>query len=52
MRKTEEAQFKLRLPTDLKVWLEEKAIGNQRSLSGEIKYRLEQGRQEEQREAA
>lgn len=46
------AQFKLRLPTDLKAWLMDKAKGNRRSLGGEIEYRLERSRQEEQREAA
>lgn len=52
MSKREEAQFKLRLPADLKAWLKEKATGNKRSLSGEIEYRLEQDRLEEQQEAA
>lgn len=35
-------QTPVRLPADLKRWLQHEAIDNHRSLNGEIVYRLEQ----------
>lgn len=34
----------VRLPAELKSWLQHKAVDNHRSLGGEIAYRLEQSR--------
>lgn len=42
---TEDAQFKLRLPLDLKEFIEAEAKANYRTINGEVLYRLEQGRQ-------
>jgi hypothetical protein len=42
--------FGLRLPTELKAWLQEQANKNHRSLNGEITKRLEDSRREERRE--
>lgn len=44
------APFGLRLPPDLKAWLQEQADKNHRSLNGEITKRLEDSRREERRE--
>lgn len=41
--------FGLRLPPDLKAWLQEQADKNHRSLNGEITKRLEDSRREERR---
>ncbi|MEW9272407.1 Arc family DNA-binding protein [Gluconobacter oxydans] len=38
-------QFKLRLPADLKAWVEESAKHNQRSLNAEIVFLLNEARQ-------
>lgn len=42
---SEDAQFKLRLPQDLKEFIESEAKANYRTINGEIIYRLEQSRQ-------
>lgn len=38
----EDSQFRLRLPTDLRDYLRESAVQNQRSINGEIVYVLRQ----------
>lgn len=40
----------IRMPEPLKTWLRHQAVDNRRSLSGEIVYRLEQSRQEQEKE--
>jgi hypothetical protein len=39
----------LRMPQDLKVWLQHRAIDNLRSLNSEIVHRLKQSREQEQK---
>lgn len=45
-------QIGLRLPVDLKQWLEERATANHRSLNGEATALLERYRQQEANEKA
>lgn len=45
---TGEVGYALRLPPDLKVWLEQQAKANRRSLNSEIVYRLEQSRTQQE----
>ena len=52
-KETGYAQFKLRMPTDLRDWVAAKAAQNHRSIGKEIIHRLEQSRaQEPMKEAA
>jgi hypothetical protein len=44
-----EVGYPLRLPPELKAWLEAQAKANRRSLNGEIIYRLEQSRDTERK---
>lgn len=39
---TKDQQVKVRLTTDLKIWLKRKATENRRTMNGEILFRLEQ----------
>lgn len=41
-------QTNLRMPLDLKEWLQKKAVGNYRSLTNEIITRLEASRKQEE----
>jgi hypothetical protein len=45
----EERAYPLRLPPELKTWLEAQAKANRRSLNSEIVYRLEQSRAQQER---
>jgi len=44
-----EVGYALRIPPELKAWLEERAKANRRSLNSEIVFRLQQSRQAEER---
>ena len=46
---TGEVGYALRLPPELKAWLEAQAKVNRRSLNSEIVFRLEQSRESEER---
>ena len=46
--KDREPATSVRLPLDLRVWLQHRAVDNSRSLSGEILARLKRSKQEEE----
>lgn len=39
----------VRMPDDLKRWLKHQAVDNRRTLNGEVLYRLEKSREEQER---
>ncbi len=53
MKETQSApQLKLRIPAEMRDWLQEKAQRNFRSMNAEVVHRLEQSRQAEQPQEA
>lgn len=52
MLKRDITPFGLRIPSELKEWLRERAYENRRSLNSEIEHRLVQGREQEKENAA
>lgn len=47
-KKTDVWRGQLRLPNELRRWLEQQAVNNSRSANGEITHRLEQSRRQQQ----
>ena len=48
MKAAQQAPTPIRLKDELKVWLRHQAVDNRRSLSGEIAFRLEQSRRDQE----